>query len=527
MSSIKHHVSGVEYWRSLEQLADGPQVRELLHTEFAGYNPEQIQDGASRRSFLKIMGASLALAGVTLTGCRRWPKERLAPYTSNPRERIPGVPEQFATVWEVGGVALPLLVTSYDGRPIKIEGNPSHPFSWTIPGKIGSADTFAQASILEMYDPHRSRSVIDRSRGMDQYTDWDAFAKAISAHLTQLKDKAASFAILSEATVSPTVLDLKKKLLAAYPGAKWYEYEPLNNDNEREGAKLAFGKPLRTRFNLDKAQTIVLLDADLFGTHPAHTRYAADWSAGRRSADGVDGGGKDQRMNRVYIAESAFTVSGAIADYRIGIDPSRIDVIARNIAANLDIPGVEGGGLNSAESQFVLNALSDLRAVRWNKASVIAAGPTASPHVHALVHAMNEKLGAIGTTVTLVDDPAGNQPGQIAQITELTAAMNDGKIDTLLILGGNPVYDAPNDLNFAEAIKKVPNSVRLGLYFDETSLASKWHLPRAHYLEAWGDSLAWDGTPSVAQPLIEPLYGGKSVIELLALLSGDTVTDGE
>ncbi|HEV2690231.1 MAG TPA: TAT-variant-translocated molybdopterin oxidoreductase, partial [Bryobacteraceae bacterium] len=316
MSSIKHHVSGMQYWRSLEQLADGPEVRELIDKEFPGYDPENIQS-ASRRSFLKIMGASLALAGVTLTGCRRWPKERLAPYSSNPRDRMPGVPEQFATVWELGGVAVGLLVTSVDGRPIKIEGNPSHPFAWTVKDKMGSADSFAQASVLELYDPQRSRAVIDRTagNGFSRYTDWAAFSTAAAKIFK--KGSGDGFAILSESSNSPSVQDAKKRLLEAFPGAQWYEYESLTNDAEREGTKQAFGKAVRPRLFLDKAQTIVCLDADLLGTHPAHTRYANDWSQGRRSADAAEK--QQMRMSRVFVAESAFTITGSVADERIGV----------------------------------------------------------------------------------------------------------------------------------------------------------------------------------------------------------------
>jgi MoCo/4Fe-4S cofactor protein with predicted Tat translocation signal len=525
VSSIKHHVTGMQYWRSLEQLADGPEMRELIDKEFPGYDPENIQ-ASSRRSFLKIMSASLALAGVTLTGCRRWPKERLAPYSSNPRDRMPGVPEQFATVWELAGVAMGLLVTSVDGRPIKIEGNPSHPFAWTVKDKIGSADTFAQASVLELYDPQRSRAVIDRTsgNGFSRYTDWANFG-TVSDKIFK-KGSGDGFAILSEASSSPSVLDMKKRLLAAYPGAQWYEYEPLTHDSEREGTKQAFGKPVRPRLFLEKAQTIVCLDADLLGTHPAHTRYANDWSQGRRSADAPE---KDKkRMSRVFVAESAFTITGSVADVRIGVDPSRIDAIARALARSVGVEGVTGDErLSPTEAKFVTDAVKDLQEAREAKAAVVAVGPSAPAHVHTLVCAINEKLNAVGGTIAYFDEPAGDQPAHMKQIADLSDAMRGDKVQTLLILGGNPVYDAPADVKFADAMAKVPNTIRLGLYDDETSAKCKWHLPRAHYLESWGDARAWDGTPSITQPLIEPLYGGKSIIEVLALIVEDSVTVGE
>ena len=195
---------------------------------------------------------------------------------------MPGVPEQYATAMEIGGVAQPLLVTSFDGRPIKIEGNPTHPFSYTVKGKLGSADALSQASILEMYDPERSTKVVDNTTKPPQESTWAAFTKFATEHFAKLKGNGEDFAILSEATSSPSVLDMKKRLLAAYPRATWYEYDPISQDNELEGAKLAFGKPVRTLLHLEKASTVVLFDADLLGMHPAHVRYAADWAERRR-----------------------------------------------------------------------------------------------------------------------------------------------------------------------------------------------------------------------------------------------------
>ncbi len=526
MSSIKHHVTGLEYWRSLEQLADSPEIQELVDKEFPGYTPDFIKK-SSRRGFLKLMSASLALAGVGLTGCRRWPREKLAPYSSNPRDRMVGIPEQYATIWEQNGVGKPLLVTSYDGRPIKIEGNPSHPFSWTIPGKIGSADTFAQASVLELYDNHRSRNVIDRSRKFAEYTSWDDFTKFANQHFGELKSKKGEgFAVLSEASVSPSFLAMKKRFQAAFPSAGWYEYEALSSDNERQGAQLAFGKPVRSILHLDKAQVAVLLDADVLGDHPAHTRYAGDWAVNRRSADNK---GADQRMSRVYIAESAYSLTGTNADVRIGVDPSRLYHIARAIATQLGVEGFSGSeGLTPAETKFVASAVKDLKEAKEKKAAVMAAGAAAEPHVHAVVHAINESLEAPGNTITFIDDPAGDRTqSHMDAIAELSQKIHSGSVTTLLMIGGNPFYDAPTDVHFRDALAKLPVSIHLSLFDDETSRVCKWHLPRAHYLEAWGDARSWDGSVTVAQPLIEPLYGGKSPIEVLALIAGEAITSGE
>jgi MoCo/4Fe-4S cofactor protein with predicted Tat translocation signal len=515
-------------------MADTPEVRDLIAQEFAGYDPASIA-GPSRRRFLKLMAASMAMAGLTLTGCRRWPQEKLAPYTSNPEGRIPGAPEQYATAWEVAGVAQGLLVTSYDGRPIKIEGNPSHPFSVTIKDKQGAADAFAQASILEMYDPERSREVIDRTgvgregARKGEPSDWTKFAAAAKSEFAKFKGNGQGLVILSEATNSPSVLAMKDRLKVVYPEVKWVEYEPLTWDAELEGSIAAFGKPLRTRLHLDKAKVVVSLDADLLGSHPAHLRYAADWAEMRR-------GGDNGEMNRVFMAESSFSITGTIADWRLPVDPSRIGVIARAIALNIGVQGINGTILNDSERRFADAAAAELKAAGGS--GVIAVGASAPAAVHALAHVINQQIGAIGKTVTFIEDPsadrlrirpenAGKLPTHMAAIADLAKDMAAGKVSTLVILGGNPAYDAPIDTDFSAALDKVPMTIRLGLYDDETSKLCKWHLPRAHYLESWGDARAWDGTATIVQPLIEPLFGGKSVIELLAMLAGDKETAGD
>jgi MoCo/4Fe-4S cofactor protein with predicted Tat translocation signal len=509
---IKHHISGIEYWRSLEQLSDSAAVRQLVDNEFPGYDPVQLV-GSSRRSFMKLMGASLALAGLTLTGCRRWPKEEVIPYASNPKDRVPGIPERYATVMELGGIGIGLLVSCYDGRPIKIEGNPDHPFARTAPG-LGAADAFAQASVLEMYDPDRSRSPVDHTKGGNTRSTWDAFSKAVADYIPA---DGAGVAILSEATSSPSALEMKKLLLTKLAKAKWYEYEPISADNESLGAKLAFGKPLRPLLKLEKASVIVSLDADLLGLHPAHVRYAADWASGRRSSD-------QGRMNRMYVAESCFSLTGTMADERLPLRPSRLNAVALALAAKLGVEPAAAEPLSGDEAKFVQLAAADLKTNAGK--GVIAAAAHLPPELHALAYAMNAKIGAFGQTLEMLDAPELDRPTHTEAIAALTNEMKGGRINTLLILGGNPVYDALADLDFGKALSGVANSIHLSVYQNETSQACKWHLPRAHYLEAWGDARAFDGTVSVAQPMIEPLFGGKSLIELLALLAGDTVNSG-
>jgi molybdopterin-containing oxidoreductase family iron-sulfur binding subunit len=457
----------------------------------------------------------MALAGLTLTGCRRWPKEELAPFASNPAGYTPGVAEYYATAWDLGGVGQGLLVRSFDGRPIKIEGNPAHPMCAVANGRYGASTNLAQATLLDMYDPQRNTGV-GQYNGKDVTAGtWDAFVAGI---LGAIQANPAGFAVLSEATSSPSVLDMRQRLTKAFPQVKWYEYEPVSRDNELEGGRQAFGQAVRPVLHLDKADVVLSLDADVLGMHPACLRYGADWAQKRRTAD-------DGQMSRVYMVESTYSTTGSVADVRLGATPARVYAVARAIAAGLGVAGVQADQLSPAEEKFVTAAVADLK--KAGKSAVVTAGGHASVAAHALAHAINAKLGAAGNTVTYHADPAGDRPAHMKAIADLANAMNGGQVATLLILGGNPVYDAPADVNFKAALAKVGYSAHLSLYADETSQACKWHLPRAHYLEAWGDARGWDGTASTAQPLIEPLFGGKSVIEVLALIANDEVKAGE
>jgi molybdopterin-containing oxidoreductase family iron-sulfur binding subunit len=522
MSSLNAS-QGRHYWRSLDELAQTPEFRAFVESEFPNRAGEMLS-GASRRQFLKIMGASFALAG--LTGCRRWPEEKLAPFTHRPEGRTPGTAQQFATAMDIGGVATGLLVTSHDGRPIKVEGNPLHPAS------LGAASAMAQASVLDLYDPDRSRCPIQRtdtSRQDGTTRSWDDFAKFARQHFDALKSTAgAGLAVLSEASSSLSVAEAKKRWQKAFPQARWYEYEPISRDNEREGMRLAFSKPLRPQLHLDKADIIVSLGADLLGIHPNALRYARDWVAGRRAesvrarsrpwarlAVASVSEGTSATMNRMYVAESTYTITGSVADHRLPVRPSEmfalLDQLRRDIHETCNEP-------------FVRNARTDLNAHRGR--SVVAVGPGQPPELHVLAAQLNAELGNVGTTIAYTEELDADRPTHIAAIQALVADMRAGNVKTLLILGGNPVYDAPADLGFADAMTRVGTAIHLGLHENETSLRCQWHVPRAHYLEAWGDARAWDGTISIVQPLIQPLYGGKSDIELLAMLLGETETNG-
>jgi molybdopterin-containing oxidoreductase family iron-sulfur binding subunit len=517
---MKHHSAQREYWRSLAHLADAPEVRAAAEKEFASYEPDEMlkMSGVTRRRFMKLMSASMALAGMTLTGCRRWPQEKLAPYTSVPHNRTaPGIPEQYATIMEINGVGSPLLVTSFDGRPIKIEGNPSHPYSQTVANRAGASDAMAQASILEIYDPDRSQAVINRAGSTQVASDWGRFTNWMNATIDSLTSRQGQgLAILGESTSSLTTARLKAAVLKRFPKAQFFEYEPLSRDNEIAGVKLALGRPARQVLNLSKAMVLVLLDADPLGTHPAHVHYAFEWASNRPNAK--------KQMSRVYAIESAMTISGSVADCRLGVRPSRIGAILSALAARLGAGGMDMT-LAPEEESLIKHLLADI-ADNSGK-SLVMVGAQHEPALHALALAINEKIGAVGSTLTLVQEPDGDRASHFDSIADLAGKLKAGRIDTLVILGGNPAYDAPADLDFASAMKSAGTSIHLSLYDNETSHAALWHVPRAHFLEAWGDCRAWDGTIGICQPLIEPLYGGKTSDQVLAFLAGEPETESD
>jgi molybdopterin-containing oxidoreductase family iron-sulfur binding subunit len=524
---LKHHSTQRNYWRSLEHLSGTQEMRELAAKEFASYDPAGLIEMGSvtRRRFMKLMGASMALAGMTLEGCRRWPQEKLAPYTSNPANRLPGVPAHYATIMELDGVGIPLLVRSFDGRPIKIEGNPTHPYSQTFTSgqnKYGAADSLAQSTTLEIYDPDRSTSVIDRSSGTDKAKTIPDFQAALTALVNSAAGQQGSgFAILAQSSIGPSAARLKAAMMAKLPQAKWYEYQPLSRDNEFAGSKLALGKPARQVLHLDAAKVVVLLDADPLGTHPAHIKYSSDWASWRRAAtipisEGMANTADTPTFSRVYSIESSFTISGSVADARLPVKPSRIGAILTALSGG-------DGQLNADESKFVDRIKKDLDANKGS--SVVVVGSHLSPQIHAAALALNASIGAIPNVLSIHEEPNADRPSHLDAITDLATQAKAGKINTLLIFGGNPVYDAPSDLKFSDAIKAVAATIHLSLFDNETSKVCKWHVPAAHYLEAWDDARAWDGTISVGQPLIEPLYGGLSANQILSWIAGEAETD--
>jgi molybdopterin-containing oxidoreductase family iron-sulfur binding subunit len=511
--------TGPEYWRSLEELAGSEDFREALHREFPKGASEWV-DSVSRRGFLKVMGASLGLAG--MTACVRLPQEPIVPYVRQPEEVIPGRPMFYATAVTLGGYASPVLVESHLGRPTKIEGNDQHPAS------LGGTDIFTQASILGMYDPDRSQSVVS----LGDQRSWAAFLGAIRGPLSAQKSlQGAGIRILTPTISSPTLADELRNFLKIYPQAKWHVYEPVNRDNVLEGAKLAFGQPVETRYDLSKADVIVSLDADfLYAGFPGSTKYIRDF-AKRRNPDAP--------MNRLYVIESTPTTTGAKADHRISVPAGEVANFAARLAEAILHPceHPQGGGAacydlgpgETPEQREKREALAIyLDIFNHQGSSVVIVGEHQPPAVHALAHAINHQLGNVGATVFYTDPIDANPVNQIESIKELAVDIQNGKVDLLVIVGGNPAYDAPADLNFADLLKsnKVPLRVHHGLYQNETAELCQWHINQTHELEAWSDARAYDGTVSIVQPLIAPLYSGKSAHEFIALLSGQTDATG-
>ncbi len=462
----------------------------MMHREFPKGASEWL-DAVSRRGFLKLMGASLAMAG--MTACTKQPLEPIVPYVRQPEEVIPGRPMFFATAFTLSGYASPILVESHLYRPTKIEGNEQHPAS------LGGTDVFAQASILGMYDPDRSQTIAN----LGDVRTWGNFLEAIRGPLSAQKAvQGAGIRILTRTVSSPALADQLRSVLKRYPQAKWHVYEPVNCDNVLEGAKMAFGQPVETQYKLENADVILSLDADfLYAGFPGSTRYIRDFAKRRNPDAGA--------MSRLYVVESTPSSTGAKADHRLPLPAIKVEAFARALGSLL---GMNTGGDGTPDSEQAKSVAAISRELQNHRGSgVVIVGDHQPPAVHALAHAINQTLGNVGRTVVYTAPVDANPVNQTDSIKDLVADMRAGKVDMLFIMGGNPAYDAPPDLNFPDALKNtnIPLRVHLGLYQDETAELCHWHVNEAHYLESWGDARAYDGTVSIVQPLIAPLYGGK------------------
>ena len=489
-------LAGKAYWRSLEELAGTEEFRKLAADEFPSRSEEWLRP-VNRREAGRLMAASLALAGIT--ACTRQPRERIVPFVQQPEEYIPGRPLFFATTMPFGGAGMGLLVESHDGRPTKVEGNPLHPSS------LGATDAFAQASVLELYDPDRSQAVLHRGR----ISSWPRFLAAMA----QVRDRkrasrGAGLRILTGASTSPTLGGQMREILSGLPEARWYAYEPADSGGAYEGSNAVFGRALEPVYNLRDADVIVALDADFLAAGPGAMAYARQFADRRRITNGVT------NLNRLYVAEPAMTPTGSVAEHRLPVRASGVEPLARALAQRL---GVANAGGAAVDAPWLAAAAADLQGARGR--SLVIAGQGQPAAVHALAHAINQALGNAGRTVSYIESPRLQPLNGVRSIGALAAEMRAGAVDTLIIAGVNPVYSAPADLEFASAMDKVGLRMHLGLYADETAERCHWHVPEAHYLESWGDARAHDGTASLIQPLIEPLYGGKSIYEFLAALT--------
>jgi molybdopterin-containing oxidoreductase family iron-sulfur binding subunit len=485
--------SGKQYWRSLEELAGTPEFQIFLDHEFPQHSEQWEESGFSggvnRRQLLSVMGASLAMAG--LTACTRPAEDKIVPYVQPPEILVPGKPLFFATTFTQGGIGTGVLVESHMGRPTKIEGNPEHPAS------LGATDATTQASLLTLYDPDRSQTVMH----LGNISSWEGFAAWLNEQKTSLNArKGQGLHILTESFTSPTRAAQMSKLLAQWPQAKWHYYEPAGRDNVRAGAKLAFGEAVNTLYHFDHAAVIVSLGSDFLGSGAGSVPYTRAYAARRRDTE---------HPNRLYVAETTPSSTGAVADHRLPVGGAEMELFARSLAAAID-----GKPVPADKHQKWIEAVArDLK--KSSGAGIVIAGDEQPAIVHALAHQMNHALGN-GKTVTYT--AAIETLPATVPLLDLNEALKANQVDLLFVIGSNPRYTAPADLDFRTNFGKAKQVVHVGMYQDETAEYAHWHLPESHYLESWGDARAFDGSISLVQPLIAPLYDSRSVVEVMSAL---------
>lgn len=557
-----------QYWRSLDELSNAPEYRKFVEREFPEGASELTND-LDRRKFLLLAAAGIGMAG--LTACRR-PLEKVIPVGGKVTELlVPGVPEHYATIFNLGGQAQGLLVRSNDGRPTKIEGNPQHPASQ------GATSGYAQASILDLYDPDRSKSVTQNKQGKT----WDDFVRTATPLFAELKGKQGDgLRILAASNSSPALRELRNHIATTFPQAKWHTYDAISQDNALAGANLAFGQPAHAHYAFDHAEVVLALDSDFLGSDlnstanikafskkrrngsaieasegghgaaaahgepkaeaehkteakpaenktPAENKEAAKPEAAKTEAAKPAGAAEaahsadSGKMNRLYAVESNFTITGGMADHRLRLQSSKIGGFLAALAKQL---GVAANGLdkhaaaiggNALAAKWVTAVAKDLTANKGK--AVVVVGSRQPAHVHALAHLINASVA--GDTVKYTRAFDEKFESGLDSLKALAADAAGGKVNTLVVLGSNPIYDAPSDVKFRDALKQVKNKIHVGLYQDETAVECDWHVNEAHYLESWGDGRAYDGTASIQQPLIAPLHNGKSALEVLATVA--------
>ena len=504
--------TGKQYWRTLEELAGDPSFEDLLHREFPRQAPSEWDDGVDRRDFLKLMAASLAFAG--LSGCGRAPEQHIVPYVKQPDGLTLGKPQFYATAMPFGADAIGLLVESHEGRPTKIEGNPDHPSS------LGATNAFAQASVLNLYDPDRAQTVTN----LGEIKTWSQFLDAAQTlALTFKGTRGEGLRILTGLVTSPTLAAQIQSLLTAFPLAKWHQWEPAVGDGAREGAKLAFDSYLNTVYHPEKADVILSLDADFLGSGPGHIRYAREFSRRRKLDQYAEVDRKASEMSRLYVVEPTPSVTGASADHHLPLRASEVELFVHALAGKFGLGG--SAAMPPVVEKWLDAVAKDLQ--KHKGASLVVAGEYQPEGVHALAHAINLALGNVGNTLYYTEPVEAHPVNHLESLRELCADIDANKVDTLLILGVNPVYTAPHDFDFVSKLKfdetqkrkKIQTVIHVSSHFDETSEYCDWHVAESHYLETWSDARAFDGTLSVVQPLIAPLYRTHSAREVLAAFS--------
>ena len=490
------------YWRSLNELAQNEEYRKFAEREFPE-NATELSDGVSRRNFLQIMGASVALAG--LASCRK-PVQKILPYTRQPEHVVPGIPLYYASALPFRGNLSGIVVETNEGRPTKIEGNDLHP------GSNGRTNVRQQAAILELYDQDRSRKV--RRNGED--SSWSDFVDFCNEHFSDTNRRVA---FISEANSSPTLDRLRSMALDRFPNAQWVTYEPFSEEAIYSGTGLAFGRRLRPLLHFDKAKVTVSLDDDFMQHSGNDVAYIGEFAKSRSVSS------PDIQPSRLYTTESNYSLTGSNSDHRLRIKSSEIPGFTFALAARLSdsLSGLDAfsGYRNEFSDHSWISVLAE-ELLRNRGECIVTAGAGHDASVHAAVAAINLALGNAGQTVEYLDVPHIAQNDQDEAFRELAGQMSAGNFDTAVMIGTNPVYTAPADLDFAGALENVPEKIHLSMHFDETSRTGTWHVNRAHALETWGDGHSFTGARSIIQPLIQPLFGGKSETEFLhAIVNGE------
>ncbi|HVU39324.1 MAG TPA: TAT-variant-translocated molybdopterin oxidoreductase, partial [Opitutales bacterium] len=521
----KREAAGPRYWRSLDELAATPAFQDWLDKEFP--NGASTLEGSDRRSFIKIMAASFGLAGMGLAGCRQQTRH-LLPYSKQPDRIAPGVPVFYSSSLPGADESIALIVETHDGRPTKIEGNPSY-----LPYK-GSTNVHAQSSVLDLYDADRAQHSTGANGAPISPAQVMDVLKRLGSTYNATGGEGLYF--LADRSTSPTRAQLVQKIQARFPKAVWAEYEPLDQANPERAASTLAGRAVRPMYHFEKATRVLALDSDFLHSEPGHLGYARGFAAARRLKDGATANA--EKMMRLYAVESNFSLTGANADHRLRLPTTYIWSATALVAAEIlsqtggasaaAISALRDLGKNAAENaKWLTECAKDLVAHRGQAA--IIAGAQLPAELHQVVLLLNSALGAVGSTVTLAELPERPAASSIADVAK---ALDAGAVKTLFILNGNPVYNAPGDFGFESKLAKLKAAkgevIRYGYYgrqADETSKLADTFIAGLHYLETWGDGLTWDGIHVPVQPMIEPLFEGFGELDVLAILSGDYVTD--